>query len=115
MFDFLTIYFLETAKSKRPSENSDKDFYYAEIQDLIDNDLDGVVTMIKDSSNYEFKLLVHRGLKIGVLKMVAGSKIETADGVPIGNNLKQAIQWFKDDRHQDEYLRIKNQIELAKQ
>jgi len=115
MFDFLTIYFLETAKSKRPSENSDKDFYYAEIQDLIDNDLDGVVKMIKDAANYEYKLLVHRGLKTAALKMVAGNKIETADGIPLGNNLQQAIQWFKDDRHQDEYLRIKNQIELAKQ
>jgi hypothetical protein len=114
MFDFLTVYYLETSKSKRPSEDSDKDFYYGEIQDLIDNDLDGVVNMIDDADNYEFKLLVHRGLKINALKLIGGNKIETADGVPVGNSLQQAIQWFKDDRHQDEYLRIKNQIELAK-
>lgn len=114
MFDFLTIYYLENAKSKRPSVNSGKDFYYSEIQDLIDNDLDGVIDIIEDVSNYDYKLLVHRGLKIGVLKMVAGNKLETIDGTPIGNSLYQAVQWFKDDRHQDEYLRLKNQIELAK-
>jgi len=114
MFDFLTIYYLENAKSKRPSENSDKDFYYSEIQDLIDSDLEGVVEIIEDEDNYEYKLLVHRGLKIGALKMVAGGNIETLDGVPVGKSLYQAIQWLKDERNQDEYLRLKNQIDLAK-
>ena len=114
MFDFLTIYYLENAESKRPSEDSSKDTYYSEIQDLIDNNLDRFVAIIDDADNYEYKLLVHRGLKISALKMVGGSKIETIDGIPIGNGLHQAIQWFKDDRHQDEYLRLKNQIELAK-
>lgn len=113
MFDFLTIYYLETSKSKRPSEDSNKSTYYSQIQDLIDNDLAGVVKIIDDASNYEYKLLVHRGLKVGALKMVAGNKIETIDGVPIGNSLSQAVQWFKDDRHQDEYLRLKNQIDLS--
>ena len=114
MYDFLMVYYLENAKSKRPSADSSKDFYYSEIQDLVDNDLDGVVEVIEDAGNYEYKLLVHRGLKIGALKMVGGNKLETIDGVPIGNSLYQAVQWFKDDRHQDEYLRLKNQIELAK-
>lgn len=114
MFDFLTIYYLENAKSKRPSEDSGKDFYYSELQDIIDNDLDGFVEIVEDVANYDYKLLVHRGLKIGALKMVGGNKIETIDGIPVGNSLYQAVQWFKDDRHQDEYLRLKNQIELAK-
>lgn len=113
MYDFLTIYFLENGKSKRPSQNSDKETYYSEIQDLIDNDLNGVIKIIEDSKNYDYKLLVHRGLKIGALKMVGGNKIETVDGLPVGTGLHQAIQWFKDDRHQDEYLTLKNQIELS--
>ena len=114
MFDFLTIYYLEGGKSKRPSEDSDKDFYYSELQEIIDTDLDGFVAIVDDSKNYDFKLLVHRGLKIGALVMRSGNKIETVDGTPVGTGLAQAIQWFKDDRHQDEYLRLKNQIELAK-
>lgn len=114
MFDFLTIYYLENGKSKRPSEDSNKDFYKSEIQDLIDTNLDNVVKIIEDANNYEYKLLVHRGLKIGALIMVGGDKIETADGRPVGNGLHQAIQWFKDDRHQDDYLTLKNQIELNK-
>jgi hypothetical protein len=114
MYDFLTIYYLENAKSKRPSEDSHKDFYYSEIQDLIDSDLAGVVEIIDDVDNYDLKLLVHRGLKTGALKMVAGGNIETVDGIPVGKSLYQSIQWLKDDKHQDEYLRLKNQIELAK-
>jgi hypothetical protein len=114
MFDFLTIYYLENGKSKRPSEDSTKSFYKSEIQDLIDNNLEQVVKIIDDAANYEYKLLVHRGLKIGALVMVSGDKIETVDGRPVGNGLHQAIQWFKDDRHQDDYLTLKNQIELAK-
>ncbi|MCK5643513.1 MAG: hypothetical protein KAJ19_22070, partial [Gammaproteobacteria bacterium] len=114
MFDFLTIYYLENAKSKRPSENSHKDFYYSELQDLIDNDLAGVVEIIEDTANYDFKLLIHRGLKTSALKMVGGGHIETMDGIPIGKSLYQCIQWLKDDKHQDEYLRLQNQIDLAK-
>lgn len=113
MFDFLTVYYLQNAKSKRPSEDSDKDFYKSEIQDLLDTDLDGVIEIIDDADNYEYKLLVHRGIKTGALKMIQGDKIETVDGVPLGNSLSQAVQWLKDDRHQDEYLRLKNQIELS--
>lgn len=112
MFDFLTVYYLQNAKSKRPSQDSDKDFYKSEIQELLDTDLNGVIAVIDDADNYEYKLLVHRGIKIGALKMVQGDKIETVDGTPLGNNLTQAVQWLKDDRHQDEYLRLKNQIEL---
>jgi len=112
MFDFLTIYFLENGKSKRPSSDSNKETYYSELQDVIDNDLDGFVKVVDDSKNYDYKLLVHRGLKIGALKMTDNYKIETVDGIPVGTGLHQAIQWFKDDRHQDEYLTLKNQIEL---
>ena len=114
MFDFLTIYFLENAKSKRPSEDSDKETYYSEIQDLIDEDLDGVVAIIDNAKDYEYKLLVHRGLKIGALEMVGGNNIQTVEGTPVGNSLQQAIQWFKDDKHQSEYLTLKNQIDLSK-
>jgi len=113
MFDFLTVYYLENAKSKRPSENSNKDFYYSEIQDLIDNDLEGVCIIIDDTDNYEYKLIIHRGLKIGALRFIGGGNIETVDGVPVGKSLYQAIQWLKDDKNQDEYLRLKNQIDLA--
>jgi len=113
MYDFLTIYYLENAKSKRPSADSDKDFYYSEIQDLIDQDLTGVCDIIDDTANYDYKLLVHRGLKIGALKF-EGTNIETVEGIPVGKSLYQAIQWLKDDKHQDEYLRLKNQIDLNK-
>jgi hypothetical protein len=112
MFDFLTVYYLEKAKSKRPSTDWDKGTYKAEIQDLFDNDLKGVVELIRDMDNYQYKLMVHRGLKINALRIM-NNRIETADGVPLGNSLKQAVQWLKDSRNQDEYLRLKNQIELS--
>lgn len=114
MYDFLTIFYLDSGKGKMPSVESNKDYYYSEIQSLIDSHLNEVVNLIDDSANYEYKLLIHRALKIGALKMVSGNKIETVDGIPVGNSMKQCITWFKDDKHQDEYLRIKNQIELAK-
>ncbi len=112
MYDFLTIYHLEKANSKRPSHDWDKGTYKAEIQDLFDTDLKGTVDLIRDIDNYQYKLMVHKGLKINALKMVQGGKIETVDGVPLGNNLQQAVQWLKDSRNQDEFLRLKNQIEL---
>jgi len=112
MFDLLTVYYLETGKSKRPSIDSSKEFYYTELDALIENDLEGIVSVIDDSANYDYKLLIHRGLKIGALIMKNGNNIETLEGVPIGTGLNQAIQWFKDDRHQQEYLTLQNQIDL---
>lgn len=114
MFDFLTIYHLEKANSKRPSQDWDKGMYKAEIQEVFDNDLSGAVELIRDIDNYQYKLIVHRGLKIGALNMIQGNKIETVDGIPMGNSLKQAVQWLKDSKNQDEFLRLKNQIELSK-
>lgn len=114
MYDFLMIFYLETNKSKQPSKDSDKDYYYSELQTLIEEHLDEVVRLIDDVDNYEYKLLVHRAIKIGALKLIAGNKVETVDGIPVGNTLKQCVSWLKDDKHQDEYLRIKNQIELSK-
>lgn len=114
LYDLLTVYYLQGGKTKRPSEDSSKSFYKSEIQDIIDEDIDGILEVIEDAKNYEYKLLVHRGLKIGALKMVGSNNIETVDGLPVGTGLQQAIQWFKDDRHQEEYLRLKNQIDLAK-
>lgn len=113
MFDFLTIFHLENGNSKRPSQDWNKGTYLSEIQDIIDKELDKVVEIIDDAGNYDYKLLVHRGLKIGALKMVGSNKIETVDGIPVGTGLRQAIQWYKDDRHQNEYLTLKNQIDLA--
>ena len=55
MFDFLTIYFLENGKSKRPSSDSNKETYYSEIQDVIDTDLNGFVKIVDDAKNYDYK------------------------------------------------------------
>ena len=79
---------------------------------MLDTNLDKVIAVIDDADNYEYKLMVHRGIKIGALR-TNGNQIETIDGVPIGHSLQQAVQWLKDDRHQDDYLRLKNQIELS--
>ena len=113
MYDFLTIYYLENAKSKRPAEDGNKGYYIAEIEDLIEKDSEGVLAIIEDADNYDYKLLVHRGIKSGALVYTTNG-IETVDGIPLGRNMKQAISWLKDDKHQDEYLRLKNQVELSK-
>jgi len=114
MYDFLYVYYLNNADMKRPSQTSSKDFLQSEIQDIVDKDVDGFLEIANDEEGYELKLLVMRAVEKGVLNYSRTSGFETQESVPLGRSLPQAVIFLKDTRNQEEFIRIKNQVELAK-
>jgi hypothetical protein len=103
MYEFLSIYWLENRKASRPSEDSKIEWLTAEIQKLIDNDLETFLKMIE--TDYEEKLLIHNGMKCGAITRT-GSTFVNIDGNPVGNSITEAILYYKDERHQEEKLKL---------
>lgn len=108
MFEFLSVYWLENKNAKRPSIDSSVDWLKAEINKLIEDNLDEMLNVM--NSNYEEKLIIHNGMKCGALRRV-GTTFMFADGTPIGNSIMEAILYLRDERHNEEKLRLIAQIE----
>lgn len=108
MYELLSIYWLENRNAIKPNTDSTVDWLKAEINKLVEKDIDKFLELI--NSNYEEKLLIHNGTLCGAISRV-GAMFVLADGTPIGNTLAEAIMYFKDERHNEEKLRLIAQIE----
>jgi len=108
MYEFLSVYWLENRDSIKPTIDSPVDWLKAEISKIIERDVDSFLETIK--SNYEEKLIIHNGMKCGAVSR-PGHTFVLADGTPIGSSVAEAILYFKDERHNEEKLRLLAQIE----
>lgn len=108
MFEFLSVYWLENRNASKPSADSTVEWLKAEINKIIDSNVEGFLAVI--NSNYEEKLMIHNGMKCGAIRR-SGQNFLLADGTPIGNTIAEAITYFKDERHNEEKLRLVAQIE----
>lgn len=111
MYEFLMVYWLENKNSTRPSRDSKVEWLASEIQRIIDNNVDSLLKII--SSNYEDKLLIHQAVEAGALTL-QGNTFVTVDGVPVGNNISEVILYFKDERNQEQRLKLIALIEANK-
>lgn len=91
MFEFLSIYWMDKAKAKRPPEGADIEVYTGLIQEIIDNDVHGFIELCEDSKA-DMKLLVLKAFKYGIIvkKSLAGD-FETADGKYLGKTLEDTV------------------------
>lgn len=108
--DLLTIYWLENKTNKRPPENASIDWYKAEVQNLIDTDLDAMLRIVDDKDNYEYKVLVNKAVTLSILEYNSELGYTLSDGTPMGETLKSAIRFLKDPKNQEKYLRLKTQV-----
>jgi hypothetical protein len=111
MFDFLNVYWLENRVAIKPSMDSTVDWLKAEITKIIDRDIESFLATIK--SDYEQKLIIHNGMMCGAIRR-SGTTFMLSDGVPIGNSVTDAILYFKDERNNEEKLRLLAQIDSNK-
>ena len=63
------------------------------------------------NDNYSDKLMIHNGIKLGILKIIGSTFVLMPDETPVGNSLKEVILYFKDDRHQEDKLKLVAQID----
>jgi len=110
MHELVSVYWLENRKAIKPEDNANIEWLKKEISKIINENLDGFINLIE--SNYEEKLLIHTALKCGALRL-NGKSFQTADGIPLGDSLREAILYYRDERHNEAKLKLIAQIELA--
>lgn len=114
MTNFLNVFYLENKDYRKPPTDAGNDWYKSEIQNLIDKRVDDVIRVVQ-GDDYELKTMVNKALKNGVLRFNGRTGIDIeATGKPIGNTLSEAIRYFKDDKNQNDLLKIKGVLEKDK-
>lgn len=110
LYEFLSVYWLENPKATtRPSIDAKVPFMVAQVEDIISKNAKEFISVIK--TNYSDKLLIHNGIRLGILKIIGSTFVLMPDETPVGSSLKEVILYFKDDRHQEDRLKLVAQID----
>jgi len=109
MYEFLSVYWLENKNAIRPTVENTVEWLKAEINKIIEKDVDSFLETI--TSDYEEKLIIHNGMKCGAIRR-NGATFMLTDGTPVGSSISEAILYFKDEKHNEEKLRLLAQIEV---
>lgn len=112
LYNTLYVYYLSSTSdtSKKPSKDSSKEFYIAELGNIIEKDVEGFLAVIEDKDNFDYKLLVMQALEKGEINYSRARGFETDDKIPMGRTLSQAVGFLKDPKNQEDYLRLKNLV-----
>lgn len=112
MYDCLSIYWLNSKSYQQPPKDSTKEFYTAEFEKIIQDDLDGFVAIVRDKDNYPIKVLIHKAVRLNVVAYSVSNGFVTQDGIPLGLTLKDAVSFLKNDKNQEHYFRIDNYVKM---
>jgi hypothetical protein len=110
MLELISVYWLENRKAIKPEDNANVEWLKKEVSKVINDNLDGFLNLIE--SNYEEKLLIHNALKCGAMRL-NGKTFTNPEGIVLGDSLRDVMLYYKDERHNEDKLRLIAQIELA--
>ena len=109
LYEFLSVYWLENPTAMRPSPDTNLQTLIAQVEDIISNNTKKFLEII--SQDYENKLIIHNGIRSGVIKLIGSVFVLMPDEIPVGSSLKEVIIYFKDERHQEDRLKLIAQID----
>lgn len=113
LYDFLSIYWLQNPKAKRPDKSTAIDLLKEQAQDIVAKDLKGFLAIAQDP-DYDVKLLIHRGISLGAIdKRINSKEYLTPEGRFLGSSLEQTIKNLQAGDYQDDYLRIKAVVDAT--
>ena len=107
-YDFLMIYALQNPKAKHPDSEATTESLVAELQRLIDEDIDSYLAIAEDE-HYDTKLLIHRAVAMeAITKKWNTKEYFTPEGKLLGTSLDQVVKNLKTEPdYQEDYLKIK--------
>ena len=111
MGDFMWSYYLQVKTAQRPPINAHADWLKKEIGKIIDTDAKTFLSIVEDE-DYPLKVLIMKALNTGALSR-AGEQYRFPGGEFNVGSLQQMVDHLKDDRYQDDYLKLKTQINIA--
>lgn len=106
MYDFLSVYWMQVPKSRRPDPQSSSDVFKSMIQDIIDSDPNGYMRVIEDT-NYETKLFLNRAMAAGYIDRSGVRGDYNIDGRYLGKNLDEAVSNILSSEFHADLLRVR--------
>lgn len=108
LYEFLSVYWLENPTAMRPDADTKLPVLVAQVEEIISTNAVKFLDVI--NSDYENKLLIHKGVRAGVLRLMGSVFVMMPDEIPVGSSLKEVILYFKDEKHQEDRLKLIAQI-----
>jgi hypothetical protein len=109
MTNFLNVYNSDKPGHKRIPRNATRDFLESEIERVIESDITGFMSTIKDE-HFEEKLLIYTAIMTRAIER-DGLSYTLPGGRVIGNSMNEVIGFLKDDANNEEVLKIKSRID----
>lgn len=110
MYKFITLYYLENNNASRPPEDASLEKYQAMMQDIIDNDIEGFVSLVEDEDR-DMKLMIWDGLVNNIIQKEGSNRsfqFITEDGpVFAGQTLNNVVEWLKDPKNSIHLQRLR--------
>lgn len=115
LYDFLSVYFMQTGKGKRPPDNANKETYKGLIQDIIDNNVKEFISIAEDA-NFATKLMAVRGLSQGHITRDSFTKNFTIADTKrhLGASLDEVVANLLSPEFQEDKLRLEALIKSTK-
>jgi len=111
MNDYLWAHYLQVRTAKRPPIDASPDWLKKEIAKIIEND-SKLFLKIAEDGDYRYKVMIVKALNVGAVHK-DGEKYKFPGGeFPVGN-LDQLVDHLKDERYQEDYLKLQTQIDIA--
>jgi hypothetical protein len=109
MSDFLHVYWLGKPRSKRPDPEAPTDVLIGMIQQIIEDDLDGLLA-IESDVNYDAKIFIYKAMSAGYVTRegIAGNFL--LEGRYLGRTLPEASVNIVTPEWNEDYLRIKTYL-----
>jgi hypothetical protein len=109
MKDFLFVYYLNKKQAKKPPRDATLDWLKAEIQKIIDEDLQMFLEIMSDKF-YETKLLIIKSVTGGFLQRERNNYFIPGEDQPVGV-LDDMVEYLEDSRYQEFRMKLMLQVE----
>jgi hypothetical protein len=107
MYNFLSVAFMQFNRGKRPSAEASRDTYRSLIQEMIETDVNGFLSISSDEY-YEDKLMLYRALAANhVIKESFTKDFMMADSKTfLGHNVDEVVHNLRTPDYQDARMRL---------
>lgn len=112
LYEFLSVYWLENRNAVKPSVDQKIDSLLADVEKIITENPREFIRLMNE--DYDDKLVIHNGIRLGIIKLIGNTFVLNPDETPVGSSLKEVILYFKDDRHQEDKMKLLAQINSDK-
>jgi len=109
MKDFMFVYYLSKKEAKKPPHDAKADWLKAQIQEILDTDLQGFLEIMADQE-YDIKLLITKSVFKGFLLRKQHHYYIPGDEHPVGV-LTETVNFLKDDKNQEFKMKLMQQVE----